>query len=331
MRFKLAICVGLLAMLGLLGVTIAEMQTADNAAPEVANDVTNVEPSAADAPVVADPPSESAEPAPAADAAAPEQRAADVLPPLSTAQAAPRRTAYDTAPRRARGIYIRPDGMTVGRVSSIDRATLRLVPVPKALVSFLRDRKIIAQAVTDERGIFAVAGLTPWSVCSITASAADSVCMFSAVIRPIPQAVVEGDGQQAAADDAEVRAGWVNEFHFVSMTQDADDSGDDQGGDEDEYLDLRLNEFQTMPREDFLAALRAGLFGSDAGGLPPAPMYPGGGYGGAGAGGGGGGGGGGGTTPDLNKCLIGAGIGAGIGAALGSDDDDDRPASPFQP
>ena len=46
-------------------------------------------------------------------------------------------------------------------------------------MSFLQDRKIVAQGLTDERGMFAVQGLTPWGVYSVTASSQDYVCMFA--------------------------------------------------------------------------------------------------------------------------------------------------------
>jgi hypothetical protein len=209
------------------------------------------------------------------------------------------------------------------------------------LVSFLQDTKIAAQGVTDEQGMFAVQGLTPWGVYSVTTSSQDFVCMFATVIRPFDH---EALGPQTAGERAGVTPGWVNEIRFVSTLQPADEpssdpaqppadgagaspaedqrDGEADDGGPEEYLDYEFHEFQLLPREDFLAALRNGLFGPDVAGATPGGAFPSGGMGGGGGGGGGGG---------MGAGLIGAGIGAGVGAAIGASQGDNQQASPFQP
>jgi len=316
MKVNLAFGVGILALVGLLGVTVAEMQTAAPQAEEPA------------------PPAKS-DAGPSADLAAPavsgELPAPTVSPPPVEPAASPANAdsiaARELRSQEARGLYIRPDGNTIGRVSSIERNTLRLMPVRGALVSFLQDSRIVAQGVTDEQGMFAVQGLTPWGVYSITTSSQNFVCMFATVIRPLNHPQAPGADASSLGERAGVTPGWVNEIRFVSMLQPAEGPSADDGGAEG-VLDNELHAFQLLPREDFLAALRSGLFGPDATGAAPGGAFPGTGGGmGGGMGGGGGGGGGGG----LGAGLIGAGIGAGVGAAIGASQSDNNQASPFQP
>ncbi len=314
MKSKLAMSVGVLALLGLLGVTVAEMQTSETEAVQDAQPVVAETALAADQPVPDQAVERSVLPEPAIDAPVLAPPPAEATPPSVGSSVQPRARVADLEPARGLYFHTRPDGTTVGRVKAIDRSTLLLEPVVGALVSFLQDRKIVAQGLTDEHGTFAVRGLTPWGVYSITMSASDSVCMFAVVVLP-----PENDGDRAETSGAAekgvgVTPGWVNEIRFTTL---AEDGGDGSSGHSE------VNDFQVIPREDVLAALRAGLFGSDTGGLPPAGMLPG---GGTGVGGGGAAGGGG-----LGGALIGAGIGAGIGAALGGDDEDNVQASPFAP
>lgn len=315
MKLNLASSVGVLALLGLLGVTIAEMQTAD---PQADSEQTTA-PQTAETQVAPD--------AQTAPADAPERELPQsgesqsgeslTLPAPSMAQVPPPpRPHHGAADHPGRGLYVRPDGTTVGRVTSIDRSSLLLVPIPNTVVSFLVDRKIVAQAVTDQSGMFMVRGLTPWSVCSVVMSSPNWVCMYSMVIRPYDPAT---DQQRAAGGELGANAGWVNEIRLTSLVQAED------GAEGELAADL-----QAVPREDFIAALQNDLLGTNPAGGPTAPIAPGGGTAGAGSGGGGGGGGGGGDG-GLGGALIGAAAGAAIGAALGSDDSDDQPASPFQP
>jgi hypothetical protein len=350
MKSSLAISVGTLALLGLFGVTIAEMQNArkDQAARHEAH--------------------------PIREKNIPNEGRATALTQIQPARdsqlvRAENRHPRDTDPRRARGLYVRPDGMTVGRVHYIDRNTLNLVPVADARITFLQHRRIIAQGVTDEQGVFAVPGLTPWAVYSVAAASEDWVGMFSAVIRPYDHHDDHPHrGPQTAPTPVPAvgkAPGWLNEIRFVSMNleengpqdseadqQQPDDSAEDEDAPEspsdsapltvfeeaeqdpvvfdgtvEDYLDYEFHEFQLMPREDFIAALRAGVFGSDVCGLPPGGMMccP-----GTGAGGAGGGGGAGGSLGGLGAGLLGAGIGAAIGAGTGSSGGL-TPASPFEP
>jgi hypothetical protein len=296
---------------------------------------------------------------------------------------------------------MRPDGTVVGRVNYIDRNTLNLVPIPNALVSFLQDRRVVGQAVTDTRGMFAVKGLTPWAVYSVIAASRDYVCMFSTVIRSYDHDGDHWHREQAVPKRAGLHPGWVNEIHFVALQQDglpapdadapadgeapAAEGGEDQNGEEADgeeadgeeadgeeadgeeadgeeadgeeadgeeadgeeadgekedaeepppnrgdgdtvdYLDYEFHEFQLIPIDDFMMALREGLFGIVVE-CPTGPCPAGAGGGGAGGGAGGGDGG------IVGPALIGAAIGAGVGAAIGaSETDDDQCASPFRP
>jgi hypothetical protein len=262
-------------------------------------------------------------------------------------------------------------------VNYIDRNTLNLVPIPNTLVSFLQDRRVVGQAVTDTRGMFAVRGLTPWAVYSVTAASRNYVCMFSTVIRPCDHDGDHWHREQVVPKDAGLHPGWVNEIHFVALQQDglpapdADAAADGEApaadggeaadgeaadaeeasgeeadgeeadgeeedaenedaeepppnegdGDTVDYLDYEFHEFQLIPIDDFIMALREGLFGIVIE-CPTGPVP-------AGAGGGVAGGGDGGV---VGPAVIGAAIGAGIGAAIGaSETDDDQCASPFRP
>jgi hypothetical protein len=217
-----------------------------------------------------------------------------------------------TTPRRARGLYIRPDGMTVARVNYVDRNNLSLVPVANARISFIQHRRIVAQTLTDERGVFAVSGLTPWGVYSVTAASMDWVCMFSAVIRPYdhhddhPHRNLDPAPTPQSLSAIGKSSNRIDEIRFVATSLADDPNSDEQqiplvaeesptqngrvpdiDGTVDDFLDYEFHEFQLIPREDLVAALRAGLFGSDVCGLPAAslccPAAPAGGGGGGGS------------------------------------------------
>ncbi len=362
MKTKWALSVGVLALMGLIGVTLAEMQTAQDGQAKPAAAQLPELPAAAE-PATAPPTEVQAPAARAVPSVTDSVRRSVLMPPANGSD-------LRANPRRTRGLYIRPDGNTVGRVNYIDRSTLLLVPVPNAMVSFLQDRKIVAQGLTDANGMFAVSGLTPWAVYSVTAASQDWVCMFSTVIRPYDHDADYRDSLRAPAKRVGLSPGWVNEIRFASLTSAADEptaadatpptdapaaaqeedqaggenqppaaggakqdaeqpqAAEEDDGTDDDYLDYEFHEFQLLPRDDFIVALRAGLFGFDVFGLPPGMPGVGGGAAGGGVGGGGGGGGGGG---DLGAALLGAGIGAGIGAAIGAGEEEHEMASPFQP
>lgn len=325
MKPKLAISVGALAVLALIGVTIAEMQLGAEAQP--------AQPATDSAPLASE----------ALDSAQPN---ADADPIGPVVPQGPR----DEDVRRARGLYVRPDGTLVGRVNYVDRSSLALMPVPNALVSFIQERKVIGQAVTDTRGMFAVKGLTPWAVYSVIAASKDYVCTFATVARPHDHDEDHWHGKQQASKDVGLNPGWVNEIRFVTVMQadapaepDADGSADgdapaDGGVAEDgedgeepmppdnedgtttDYLDYEFHEFQLIPREDFIMALREGLFGFDVG-MPPSPAPPGGAGGVAG----------GGVGDVVGPAVIGTAIGLGVGTAIGASETDNDRASPFRP
>ncbi len=324
MKYKLAIVVGLVALLGLLGVTIAEMRT-DAMESEI--DTTSEESVLIDS----------------NDA---DGNARSIVPVQPTYRD------YDGKP--ARGLKIRPDGVTVGRIFYIDRNSLTLLPVANARIGLLQNRRIVAQSITNEQGVFTVDGLTPWGVYSVTAASEQWVSVFSAVIIPVNDSIPENDlDLQALGQSDQNQDRWINDIRLVAA-----DAADDENGEESPSNELAGNEFfaedmdpespqtaqpqaelldrgelqefdaQAIPRENFIVALRAGLFGTDVSGLPPAMVDPSGGMvGGTGRGGGGGGAGGG--AGGLGGALLGAGIGAAVGAAAGSDSA--TPASPFQP
>jgi len=216
---------------------------------------------------------------------------------------------------------------------------MTLLPVPNALVSFVQDRKVIGQAVTNTRGMFAIKGLTPWGVYSVIVASKDYVATLATVARPYDH------DQSEPEEGVSSKQGWVNEIQFVAFlpaeeaAADADASadsdpamGDDAGeeppaddeddGAADDYTDYEFNVIQTIPREDFIMALREGLYGFDVSSLPPPTSA-----GGAGAGGAGGGG----VGDVVGPAVIGAAIGAGVGAAIGASESDGDRASPFRP
>ena len=334
MRPKLAISVGALAVLALIGVTIAEMQLDAETQPDQdAADSTQPTSVAESVETPAKQGEEKAEPEP---------------PVGRIVRPGPR----DEDVRRARGLYMRPDGTLVGRVNYIDRSTLTLMPVPNALVSFIQERKVIGQAVTDTHGMFAVKGLTPWAVYSVITASKDYVCTFATVARPFDHDEDHWHQSQPASKDVGLNAGWVNEIRFVAFLQegdaaapdadapadgDAPATGDAEEGSEAEdgedaappenedgtpvdYLDYEFHEFQLIPREDFIMALREGLFGFEVG-MPPSPMPPGGAGGVAG----------GGVGDVVGPAVIGTAIGLGVGAGIGASETDNDRASPFRP
>jgi hypothetical protein len=336
MKAYLAIGVGVLALLGLFGVTIAEMQTSqEQNTPQ--NELVDNADQREDSVDAVEGHGDGEAATMAEQGAAQQQDAVQQVLGDSGNAATTRLTRstgshFDhTTPRRARGLYIRPDGMTVARVNYVDRNTLSLVPVANARVSFIQHRRIVAQALTDERGVFAVSGLTPWGVYSVTAASMDWVCMFSAVIRPYDHSNDHPHRSPDALPTYEplpsigATFGRINEIRFVSTNLADDDDSDEQltpsaaavaasqnrraqdsDGTVDDFLDYEFHEFQLIPREDLVAALRAGLFGTDVSGLPAGSV--------ACPGGGGGGGGGGGSGGMVGGGLFGFGGGGGLGA-----------------
>lgn len=233
---------------------------------------------------------------------------------------------------KARGLALRPDGTCVGQVSFIDPSTLTLIPVPNAIVTFLQDRRVVAQQRTGVTGQFAVKGLTPSAIYSMFVTNADWFCAISIVTVPVgPEAV---DNNPSASSQA------VNRFALlvskpgeskVTVKATAAKLAKLNAS----FQPADLLQVQMIPREDFIAALRMGVLGNDLGGIGPGGVpggVPGGAGGGAGGGtgGGGSGGGGGGGGGGIGGLLGAAGIAAGI-AAGASRNNRARPLSNFAP
>src|SRR5437660_8481368 len=76
------------------------------------------------------------------------------------------------APGDARGFVMRLDGMVVGRITTVDPSTFNLIPLSGANVTFLQNRRVMAQGRTGEDGTFAIQGLTPWALYSVVVRSA---------------------------------------------------------------------------------------------------------------------------------------------------------------
>src|SRR5690349_12201615 len=97
------------------------------------------------------------------------------------------------APGDARGFVMRLDGMVVGRVATVDPSTFNLVPLRGAMITFVQNKRVIAQGRSADDGTFAIPGLTPWALYSVIVRSSDSVAAFAVPVRP------EGPGAEAAA------------------------------------------------------------------------------------------------------------------------------------
>src|SRR5947209_10956287 len=97
------------------------------------------------------------------------------------------------APGDARGFVMRLDGIVVGRITTVDPSTFNLIPLPGATVTFLQNRRVMAQGRTAEDGTFAIQGLTPWALYSVVVRSADSVGAAAIPVRP------DGPTAEAAA------------------------------------------------------------------------------------------------------------------------------------
>jgi hypothetical protein len=322
MRSYAAFLVGLGALVLLIGATLADMAVLQLPTTLAQADQAPVD-------------QESADQAPLAGAPAGEARGLpEPLGRVADRAAEPDRVRNDA--RRARGLYMRPDGKVVGRVNYINRSSLQLFPVPNARVSFMQQRRVMAQGITGQDGVFEVSGLSAWGVYSVVISSDDWVMTVSTVTRPTDHDDDHGSRGLSPQPSAEAKNLMTNEIRLVStnmtLLQDAE-AGDENDenenvnnddGDRDDYMDYEFLEFQTIPREDFIAALQQGLFGTDVFGPGGGPT---GGLGGPGGGGGSGGGGGGAGA----GAALGA-LGAGLGAAAGlAGQHGGELASPFTP
>jgi hypothetical protein len=213
-------------------------------------------------------------------------------------------------PGTARGFRMRLDGMTEGRVGTVDPSTLDLVPLPNAIISFMQNRRFIAQGRSNAEGRFAVRGLTPWAVYSVYVSTSAYVGVTAAPVYPdAPAAPAAGVPAGGAPADAATTAGHPARHLVAALLANGD------------YLEVQL-----VPRDDFLTALQSGVMGDGTGGAGAGAVVGGGGTTGSGVGGGGGGGAGG--FGGLGGAL---GAAAAIGFAAGASEGENQPSSSFAP
>lgn len=210
------------------------------------------------------------------------------------------------AGRPARGLRLNDNGLVVGYVAQIEPNSLNLIPVPNAIVSFVQNMKVVAQAKTNVEGRFAVDDLSPLATYSMFVNSGSFVAAFGTCVLPPEE------------DDTASAMKVSNDFLFVSRIA----TPEDDGGVPDASGEARYHVVQTVPWEDFYAAVNQGLFGNVQGPVTSPPPLT-----GPGAGGGAGGGGGG--------AGAGAALGAAFGAAaaagaLGAGQDEDL-ATPFTP
>ena len=289
---KRIICAGrgLLFLLLLIGGSVANAQEA--AEQEASN---------SDAPVIQ---SEGVPPASApSDEEASDETPIAVTPPREPSQS------------RARGLRIDEDGFIYGQLVFIDPHSLDQVPVANAVVTFIQQQSIIAQAKTGVDGIFTVKGLAPYATYSMFVRSDAWMCIFGTYVTPEDVSPEDG-GQQAA----QVRA---NKLVFASFQQGSIDPNtlDSATG------DPKYHAIQVIPWQDFLVAMHLGIFGDicgqDCGCASCGGACCGGGV--AGGAGGGGAGAGYGAAAAAAWAAAATAWGSGVGT------DDDELASPFAP
>jgi uncharacterized membrane protein YgcG len=260
---------------------------------------------------------------PNADAApappVPRAAAADDGPKTAEQPAAPAQRQPKTTGKRARALRLQKDGSVIGTVTTIDPVSLELVPVPDAIVTFMQNTKVVAQAKSTTDGRFSASGLTPHAVYSLLIRSPRWICAVGIFTEPDEPAAAAAFIQEASTTrliSRRPQATAGHQFILASAEASADDSASG---------DPAFEGLQSIPYQDFVSGLQQGLFGDlGATGFPGAGGLGGGGAGGGGAGGGGAGGGGGGGV------AAGAAMGA-AGAALGAAAAGRRPASPFSP
>jgi hypothetical protein len=257
----------------------------------------------------------------------------------------------DLPVRMARGLRMRADGTVVGQVGYIDQNTLTMQPVPDTVVTFIQNRVVIAQQKTGPNGEFEVKGLTPSALYSVFVNHSNWFAITATVT--LPHQAPKVAGKMAAKEP-------VNRFGVLVSTEGtsqvpvaltaATQARLAKLQQEDPQSEVEVLQIQLVPREDFVAALRSGVLGTDLGGTIPGIAgggvgggfggvgggLGGGGAGGGGAGGGGAGAGGGGGGGGAGGALGGLGGAAGALGAIGasassSSTSRSRRASPFTP
>lgn len=212
----------------------------------------------------------------------------------------------------AKGLKLDEDGKLRASVTTIEPGTLRLLPLPNAVVSFVQNRQVIAQARTDVNGDFVMEGLTPWAVYSVIVKGSSKLLIFGTVVYPFDY---DPNTSEASAEKPVAsREQRLNDrVHLTAETRLAADAPQDimGGGGSGQAADM-----------GDVDAVLGGQFAGD-GGVPP--------FGGGGApfggGGGGGPGGGGAGGAGLGAALGAVGLGLGA-AALGRDTETPQVLSP---
>jgi hypothetical protein len=254
------------------------------------------------------------------DDTAPQQvQDADTLPGLPATEESPSDAAANApalphavrkpSDAQARGVRMDQDGFAYGYVDFVDSHSLDQLPVSGAVVTFVQQGRVIAQAKTGADGRFSVQGLSPLAVYSMFVRSDRWVCIQGTYIMP------EAPVVEAAADDVPDR------FVYTSL-QEADERNTGQSA----TGDPRVHAIHVIPLDDFVAAIQMGVFGNICGGV---------GVGGGCAaccgpmGGGGGGGAGGLGGVGLGAAAAAAAAGAAWGA--GASNEGGELASPFSP
>jgi hypothetical protein len=156
---------GLLCLLGLIGVTAADLLQPPDGAGPTANDAVPAEGDATATPQVAEEDQQLPEP--------------DLGP--------SRVTSY-----RGRALQMDSDGFVVGRVSDLDPYTLNLEPVPEAVVTFMQNMAIVTQAKTGSDGRFAVKGLSAHATYSVFVSSPEWVAVLGTFVERYEEGAIEG-------------------------------------------------------------------------------------------------------------------------------------------
>lgn len=254
--------------------------------------------------------------------------------------------------RMARGLRMRADNAVTGQVSYIDENTLSLHAVPGTVVTFVQNRKVVAQVRTTDTGEFEVEGLTPSATYSVFLNHPKWFAVTAAVIIPQQGAKVAKGAEKTAANTRNQLGVLVSTQGGVRVPAQltaATRSKLVNQIDDQPATDVLL--IQMVPREDFVTAFQSGVLGDDLGSTIPngsgggttggagfgGPAGgPGGGAGGGGAGAGGGGAGGGGGGGGGAAGAVGglggvAGALGAIGASSSSSSSRSRRSSPFTP
>lgn len=264
--------------------------------------------------VLADPQEPSDNDLPVVEAPVPAESDAAIVQKAAPIDSAPAvgRAIDNNLDSRGRAVRIDKDGFVYGYVHYIDPHSLEQVPVSGAIVTFMQDCVITAQAKSGADGRFAVKGLSPYAVYSMFVRSELWVCMMGTYVLP------EDSGEApVAADDTAMNKARTNTFTFASQPLVVEGTDNVQSAEGDP----RIHAIQVVPLRDFICAIQQGLFGDICGGVGGGACCP------LPAGGAGGGGGGAGYGGAAAAALAAAAAAWGSGAG----GEDNELASPFSP